>query len=179
MGVSFTGSADILGAAPLRPVLLPPWAVSLLWLGAMVDGEEKTALWVLVFGYVNDTTSMEWKSWGICYIGPSASVRFHIVSRIACFQASDWLPRMANRSTGVSRMRAARVVASLRYVVTLHAHGPWTSLLMMRATAHDLGWWGLDGDEVLVSAVLNADTCPNDKQGPLSACICYCRSSGS
>ena len=60
---------------------------------------------------------------GLSCIGLPASVMFRTVSGTACLQACDWLSSAANRSTGVSRMRVARAVASLSQVVTSHAHG--------------------------------------------------------
>ena len=82
----------------------------LSWAGAIIAGGKET--------YVQQKGSAErhWYGvdcpWGLCYIGPPASVMFHIASRLACFQAFDWLSSQANRNTGVSRMRVARAVAS-------------------------------------------------------------------
>ena len=59
----------------------------------------------------------------LTYMGPPASVMFRTVSGTACFQACDWPSITANRSTGVSRRRVARAVASLWQGVTPHAHG--------------------------------------------------------
>ena len=125
--VSSMGSAGILGAILLGPVSRPPQAGALSLAAAMEDGEE-TALWsVSPVSQAPDWYGVE--VLGICYISPPASVRFCTVRGLVCFQASDWLSSMANRNTGVSRMRAAKVVASLQHVVTLHAHGLWTSLM--------------------------------------------------
>ena len=56
-------------------------------------------------------------------MGVPTSVMFRTVSGMACFQACDWLSSTTNRSTGVSRRRVARVVASLWQGVTPCAHG--------------------------------------------------------
>ena len=59
---------------------------------------------------------------GLTYMGLLASVMFPTVSGTACFQACDWPSIAANRSTGVSRRRVARAVASLWQGVTPRAH---------------------------------------------------------
>ena len=59
---------------------------------------------------------------GLSYIRLPASVMFRTVSGTVCFQACDWSSSTANRSTGVSRRRVARAVASLWQGVTLRAH---------------------------------------------------------
>ena len=60
---------------------------------------------------------------GLTYMGPPESVMFRTVSGTACFQACDWPSITANRSTGVSRRRVARAMASLWQGVTPRAHG--------------------------------------------------------
>ena len=62
----------------------------------------------------------------LSYIGLPASVMFHTISGMACFQACDWPSSVLNRSTGVSRRRVVRVVASLWQVLTPSAQGGWS-----------------------------------------------------
>ena len=70
-----------------------------------------------------DWCSVVWRESGwLCFIGMSALVRFCTVSALACTQPPDWSSSTANRSTGVSSSRTARVVASLQHVITIDAH---------------------------------------------------------
>ena len=55
--------------------------------------------------------------------GLTYMVMFRTVNGTACFQACDWPSITTNRSTGVSRRRVARAVASLWQGVTRRAHG--------------------------------------------------------
>ena len=59
---------------------------------------------------------------GLSYIGLPTSVKLRTVNGMAWFQACDWPSITANRSTGVSRRRVARAVASLLQGFTPHAH---------------------------------------------------------
>ena len=121
---SILGGSDG-GLCKALAVLRPLQMVFLPWGGAIVAGGKEK--------YVQQKGSVE-RHWygvgcpmGLCYIGPPASMMFYTVSGLVWIQASDWLSSTVNGNTGVNRMRAARVVASLWQVVTLWAHSSWAS----------------------------------------------------